>query len=375
MDNRKNIHNELVEGFKVVHHRMPLWVLSLILISLIFISAYHASDLIVILLLSGVLAYILSSVINKMQSLGLKRKVAVVLLYMFLFGLVIGGEALLSPYLRQEIGNFYERVPEFSQQIENIIKQQSAENSKDFTVMEQLIRKLLREATLPGRLINKTLDFSAVFGYAAPFVLGLVLTPFFVFFLLKDWPEMLKRIMKWIPPAYVETTVSAMSEMNILVGRYLRGLAVDCFAVGVLATSGLWLLGIHYPITLGILSGCANVIPYMGPVIACISACLIAFIQFQSTGAVINVLLLYITIKLLDDLLIQPLAIGKTLSLHPMLLVISIVTGEKLFGVIGMILAVPIVTISQKIITIFFLERRKRPIAKVDPEAAGRIIV
>lgn len=374
MDNREDIRHELVEGFKVVHHKMPLWVLSLIFISLIFISAYHASDLIVILLLSGVLAYILSTVINKMQSLGLKRKVAVVLLYVVLFGLLVGGEELLSPYLQQEIKNFYERAPEFSQQIENIIRQQSAETSKDSTVMEQVIRKILREVTLPGRLINETLDFSAVFSYAAPFVLGLVLTPFFVFFLLKDWPEMLKRIMKWIPPAYVETTVSAMSEMDVLVGRYLRGLAVDCLAVGIIATSGLWLLGINYPITLGILSGCANVIPYMGPVIACITACLIAFIQFQSIGAVINVLLLYITIKLIDDLLIQPLTIGRTLSLHPMLLVITIVTGEKLFGVIGMILAVPIVTIAQKIITIFVLDRR-RPPAKRVPEAADRIIV
>lgn len=374
MDNREDIRHELVEGFKVVHQKMPLWVLSLIFISLIFISAYHASDLIIILILSGVVAYILSSVINKMQSLGLKRKVAVVLLYVVLFGLLVGGEELLSPYLQQEIKNFYERAPEFSQQIENIIRQQSAETSKDFTVMEQVIRKILREVTLPGRLINETLDFSAVFSYAAPFVLGLVLTPFFVFFLLKDWPEMLKRIMKWIPPAYVETTVSAMSEMDVLVGRYLRGLAVDCLAVGIIATSGLWLLGIQYPITLGILSGCANVIPYMGPVIACITACLIAFIQFQSIGAVINVLLLYITIKLIDDLLIQPLTIGRTLSLHPMLLVITIVTGEKLFGVIGMILAVPIVTIAQKIITIFVLDRR-RPPAKRVPEAANRIVV
>jgi len=223
-------------------------------------------------------------------------------------------------------------------------------------------------------LINKTLDFSAVYGCAAPFVLGLVLTPFFVFFLLKDWPETLKRIMKWIPPAYVETTVSAMSEMDVLVGRYLRGLAVDCLAVGIIATAGLWLLGINYPITLGILTGCANVIPYLGPLIACFTAGVIAFIQFQSTGAVVNVLLLYAVIKLIDDLLIQPLTIGKTLHLHPMLLVITIVTGEKLFGVIGMILAVPIVTIAQKIITIVILDRR-RPPAKRVPETTSRIIV
>lgn len=374
MDNRKNTNSELVGGIKAVHHKMPRWVLLLLLLAVIIVLAYQASDLVVILLLSSVLAYILSSVINKMQSLGLKRNVALVLLCIVMLSLVLGSELLLSPYLHQEIGNFYDRLPEFSRQLETTLKQQSSRTAKDYTLLEQVIRKVLSEAMAPGRLINKTLDFTEIFSHAAPFVLGLMLTPFFVFFLLKDWPEILKNIMKWIPSAYVETTVSAISEMNVLVGRYLRGLAVDCLAVGIIATSGLWLLGIHYPITLGILSGCANVIPYMGPVIACLTAGLIAFIQFQSLGAVINVLLLYITIKLIDDLLIQPLTIGKTLHLHPMLLVITIVTGEKLFGVIGMILAVPIVTIAQKIITIFVLDRR-RPAAKSVPEAASRIIV
>ena len=180
--------------------------------------------------------------------------------------------------------------------------------------------------------------------------------------------------MKWIPPVYVETTVSALSEINLLVGRYLRGLAVDCLVVGIIATAGLWLLGLNYPITLGILSGCANVIPYMGPVIACTVSCLFAFIQFNDVGVVVNVLLLYLAIKLSDDLLIQPLTIGKTLSLHPMLLVITIVTGEKLFGIIGMILAVPLVTIAQKVFSIFVLEKR-RPAAEKVHEGANRIIV
>ena len=103
-------------------------------------------------------------------------------------------------------------------------------------------------------------------------------------------------------------------------------------------------------------------------------SCLIAFIQFNSIGVVVNVLLLYLAIKLIDDLLIQPLTIGKTLSLHPMLLVITIVTGEKLFGVIGMILAVPMVTIAQKIISIFVLDRR-RSAAEKFTEGASRIIV
>jgi predicted PurR-regulated permease PerM len=374
MDNRRDTYRDLIDELRKAHHRMPLWVLLLLLLAVTLVIAYIASDLVVILLLSGVLAYMFSSIINKIQSLGLKRNVAVILLYIAMAGLLFGAEEMLSPYLHQEIGNFYARMPEFSQQIETAIKQQAADTTKDYTLMEQVIRKILSEAMIPGRFINKTMDLSEIFSHAAPFVLSMVLTPFFVFFLLKDWPDIRRGIMKWIPPHYVETTVSAVSEIDVLVGRYLRGLAVDCLAVGLIATGGLWLLGIHYPITLGILSGCANVIPYMGPIIACLASCLIAFIQFNSLGVVINILLMYLAIKLMDDLFIQPLTIGKTLSLHPMLLVITIVTGEKMFGVIGMILAVPIITIAQKIITIFLLDQRRAPVKKI---AAGpnRLIV
>ena len=373
MNSSEDSARKLLKEIKKVHHKMPRWVLHLILLGVILTLAYHTADLVVILLFSGVLAYMFSSIINKLQTLGIKRNITVVLLCLVMAGTLIGAELLISPYLQQEIGILYDRLPEFSQQFEDALKQ-SADKTKDPTLLEQGIRKILSEAVIPGRFINKTLDFAQIFSHAAPFVLGLMLTPFFVFFLLRDWPGILKGIMKWVPPAYVETTVSALSEINVLAGRYLRGLSVDCIAVGIIATGGLGLLGINYPITLGILSGCANVIPYMGPIIACITSCLIAFIQFKSLGVVVNVLLMYVAIKLIDDLLIQPLTIGKSLRLHPMLLVITIVTGEKLFGVIGMILAVPVVTITQKIFSIFYLDRRQSAAEKV-PEGVNRIIV
>jgi predicted PurR-regulated permease PerM len=178
--------------------------------------------------------------------------------------------------------------------------------------------------------------------------MALILVPFFVFFLLKDWPGVMKRVMAWVPPSYVETTISVIEEINILVGKYLRGLAVDCFIIGVLASAGLWLIGINYPITLGILSGVANIIPYFGPLIGCTVSSIVALMQYRSFDPIWHVVVLYLVIKLMDDLVIQPLLIGKGVHLHPMLLVITLIVGENLFGVMGMILGVPVVTAAQK---------------------------
>ena len=179
MDDRKYTHGELIEEISKVHHKMPRWVLLLILLAVVIVLAYHTADLVVILLLSGLLAYMLSSLINKIQSLGLKRDIAVILLFFASISLIIGAELLLSPYLHREIGNFYGRVPEFSKQIEVALKQQSSDATKDYSLLEQVIRKILSEAMIPGRLIFETLDFSQIFGYAAPFVLGLDAYPLF----------------------------------------------------------------------------------------------------------------------------------------------------------------------------------------------------
>jgi predicted PurR-regulated permease PerM len=115
-----------------------------------------------------------------------------------------------------------------------------------------------------------------------------------------------------------------------------------------LASAGLWFIGINYPIMLGILTGVANVIPYFGPVSGCMVSSVAALMQYHSLDPVLNVVILYLGIKLMDDLVIQELIIGKSVHLHPMLLVITLIVGEKLFGIVGMILGVPVVTAGQK---------------------------
>ncbi len=142
-----------------------------------------------------------------------------------------------------------------------------------------------------------------------------------------------------------------------------------------MAAIGLAMLGVNYPVTLGIMTAAANVIPYVGPIVSCLIACLIAFIQFKSIGAVINVLLLYAGVKLLDDFVVQPLTIGRSVKLHPMLLVITIIAGQQLFGIMGMVLAVPTVTIFQKVVVIFLEDRRNRAVQSETLKHSHEIIV
>jgi len=109
---------------------------------------------------------------------------------------------------------------------------------------------------------------------------------------------------------------------------------------------------------LGAFSGLANVVPYVGPILGGGLAMLTALMQFKALTPLGNVLILYVVIKLLDDVVIQGQTIGKSVHLHPMLLLASVTTIGHAFGLIAMILAVPAVTVLQEIAKLA-LERRR----------------
>lgn len=369
---RKKAEEDPAAQYRKIHHQMPRWVFLLIAAVAAGALASRIGPLFMTLLISGIIAYILSYVINVAGSFGIRRGVAVGALFLSAATAIVCADLVLAPYLQTEIRNFYERIPEFTRKLDAALAPAAAENSAASSAMEESVRKLLGAAIGPGKLFEKAFNLSGIMNQAAPFLMALVLIPFFVFFLLKDWPRMLKSVVAWIPPDYVETSLAVISEVNILVGKYLRGLAIDCLAVGALATAGLWLMGIEYPISLGLLTGAANVIPYFGVLISCSAAAAFAFLQFGTIGAMLNVAILYAALRLVDDFAIQPLTVGKSVKLHPLLLVLTIITGESLFGVSGMILGVPAVTAAMKVVRILLDHRIARSGRRaVRPAPAG----
>ncbi len=359
MTGRSRREGPLLSDLRKFHHQMPRWVIVLLIVGAAAVVAYHVAQLLMMLMVAAVIAYILSWVVGSLERLGIKRSVAVILLFVAVALIVVMTDLFFAPYLKQEMRNIYVSLPAFSKKIEGALLTTAQSSMANNPAIGSMLVKLAERTFGPGGFLERTLNASELLMQATPFIVALILVPFFVFFLLKDWPDVVRKVIDWVPPSYVETTLSVIAEINILIGKYLRGLAADCFFVGLLASLGLWLVGIDYPIMLGILSGVANVIPYLGPIVGCSASCLIALVQFNSFDALLNVVILYIIIKVSDDLLLQPLMIGKSVELHPMLLVITIIVGEKLFGISGMIVGVPLVTIVQKTASILIEHRRE----------------
>jgi predicted PurR-regulated permease PerM len=186
-------------------------------------------------------------------------------------------------------------------------------------------------------------------------------------------PRIVTAAMDRLPPQHVETSVAVWRELNGVIGRYIRGVVLDGLVVGMLAALGLWALRVPYPLLLGAFAGVANVVPFIGPLLSAAAAGLVVLLTpGQGLAGVARVAVLFLAIKVLDDTIIQPFTIGRSVHLHPALLLGSVVVGNHALGVLGMILAVPVATVLQETVRLLLEHRRVLARRSVRPDT-GRL--
>src|SRR5262249_44793715 len=114
---------------------------------------------------------------------------------------------------------------------------------------------------------------------AGHLLLFAVLVPFFAFFLLRDTGRLVRLLLNRVPPAHIETSVAMWCEVDRIIGSYLRGVALDGFVIAILASLGLWAIGVPYPLLLGGFAGLANTVPIVGPVLGAGASTLVALTE------------------------------------------------------------------------------------------------
>jgi putative permease len=321
--------------------------------------AYVALDFILLLVFSATLAYIMNPLVKIVESAMVKREIAVALIYLGIgFAVCVAG-SYLYPHLRAEVNTLSSSLPFFAERLDDAIDDVQNEIAGSYPVAEHWFTdRQIRYEKLNAFIAQQISNLPSLLSHVALLVLAIVLIPFFSYFFLRDGRRIIQFVLDRLPARQIETSVAVVCEIDRIVGRYLRGVALESMVIGVTAGLGLWLIGVHYPLLLGFFSGIANVVPYLGPIAGGSAAMLVALVQFKSLAPVTNVFLLYAIIKLVDVVAIQPIALGGGKELHPALLVGSIIVGGQSLGLIGMIIAVPATTIIQRV-AILLLERRR----------------
>lgn len=332
-----------------------MWVLGAVVVLGI---AYLFSKLVLPLLLALVIAYLLHPVVWWAESLTIRRGVAVGVLYLTMGAAIVVAWAVLGGLVRAEATALVAGLPTLAEQVEVALGAAVRDLGEAAPGTRRFLARVPMGTGWIERLVETRADSaSRLIEHAGAVLIVVLLVPVFTFFLLRDSHRLIAFVMDHIPPAHIETSVAVWCEIERIIGRYLRGIALDGIAFGALAAVGLWVLGVPYPLLLGAFAGAANAVPFLGPILGAAAAGLAHLTHTQSLVAVGQVGLLFVGLKLLDDAVLQPLTIGRSLHLHPMLLLASVVAGNQAFGVLGMVVAVPVVTMLQEV-TRLLLEHR-----------------
>jgi predicted PurR-regulated permease PerM len=317
----------------------PLWVL--VLVAALLLIAYRLHEVLVPFALSLALGFLLNPLVNYLEVRGLRRSFIIVLLYCGVFAALMIAANLFFPAVSAELDLLQAKVPGYYEKAHAMLQ----------TFQEGLLRRLplLHSESFPNggglKLYQPVLEqLPKVPAYVlslVPLFSLLFLVPFITFFVLLDAPGLLHRSIQLCPSRYVEQALHVFSEVETSLGNYIRGLLILMLAISVVSYFGLLLLGVNYALAIATLSGVASVIPYGGAVLGIVVGALVAFFQYNNIWVPLQVAALFIGIRLADEALLQPFIAKHSMHLHPMVFLLALLVGGKLFGFVGLLFAVP----------------------------------
>jgi predicted PurR-regulated permease PerM len=292
-------------------------------------------------LVAGLITYLLHPLVEKIHEMGIHRGLAVVIIYSLFFGGI--GFALYKgiPVFVKQIRDLAENLPYFANQyrywLESIQDQTSRwpmglhERIEDGIVgFEKRLETLL--STVLTNMVNILNSL---------FVIAII--PFIAFYMLKDINVLKKAAWYLTPRKWRQQGILFLRDVNSSLGSYIRGQLLVCVLIGTISAILFWVVKMNYPLLLGFIIGVTNVIPYFGPVIGAIPAVIIA--ATISVKMVIFVVIIIFALQFLEGNILSPLIVGKSLHMHPLMIMFALLAGGEVAGVIGLILAVPILAI------------------------------
>ncbi len=321
------------------------------------------SDLFIITAISILLALILHPLVLLLEKQGLNRITSVITVFLFIGFLVYLGLSFIIPKFLFQFNQLVATLREYS--LHEQIMQLETEIYKmlPFFTPGDLAKKV--EALISTTIVNLFDQVSELLSSIVSIIAILVIVPFITFFLLKDNKIIMRGLIHLMPNSYFEMSYWILKKVSIQLGRFVRAWIFDATFVGVLCGFGFYLIGIDYALPLGVIAGLGHLVPYFGPVIGGIPAAVISIIQYGDLSHIPFIIFLIITVYTLDNGFFQPYIFSKSVDMHPIIIILLIIAGSQLFGVIGMLLAIPVATVVKTAATEIYFAFKNYKIAKL----------
>ena len=289
-------------------------------------------DIIAIFLISAIIFIGLNPLVNKLATYKIPRSVSVISLYLMFFGLIGFMFYLITPQVLSQVKDMSESLPDFVSNLHENFDFVPEYNEFSVGLKDSLDDFANNFSSYIGDIFSVATRF---FGILASFVLILVL----VLYMTVAGDEIETFLKSIFPKSKSEKVAKKIKMIQVKIGSWLRGQFILMLVVGFLSFIGLTMLGVDYALTLAVLAGILEIIPFFGPVISAIPAIFIGFTQ--SPTLALLVLALYVGIQQLENHLLVPKVMQRTTGLSPVVVLLAILIGGKLLGFLGIVLAVP----------------------------------
>lgn len=324
------------------------WIFSPILIV--------AQSIFLPLLLGGVLFYITEPIQRFLEKRKVPRWTSILIIFLLIIALIWVAISIVGPSITKQVSNLIENAPAIIQETNNLIIELLEEvgNISDLPVW---VQDAIDQATNMLTSLTTQLGFWAVsiFQSVVQGTLILVITPFFLFFMLKDHEKFAPFILQFFSGNTKIWLAKTLSDIDKVLSLYIRGQILISSILASLLFTGYYFIGLNFALLLSVFAFFMNVIPYIGPWVAFIPALLIAY--FQDPIMVIWVSLITLVAQQTDANLITPNIMGKTLKIHPLTIITVLFTAGNIAGFLGILLSIPAYAVGKTIVSNIYEKR------------------
>lgn len=331
-----------------------LLTVALLLLVLTSAALYFSSAVFLQLFIALALAYILNPAVAFLEQKGLKRLYGILIVFTFALVVCTGFTAFMIASVSSELSNMQLNLPAYARHLYEItppaIKGYLNIETPDKLALR--MNELLQQArTAAPDLMKPLLAFlqkaltSTISVVLA--VLGYLIIPVYLFYLLFDLPQLKHFIESFIPERFRCGYSEKLAEVDAVLSGFVRGQLSVCAILALLYSIGLYFIGIDLAIAIGTLAGVTFIIPYVGTIIGIFLSVVMALLKFNDILHPLLCLGWFGLVQALEGMVITPKVVGNTVGLHPLVAIVALLIGGQLFGIIGMLLAVPVTAVLQ----------------------------
>lgn len=292
-------------------------------------------------IIAAFITYLLHPIIERLHDAGLHRGLAVLIIYLLFFGGIGFGLYKGIPAVLAQIKDLTENIPVFAEQYMKMVdKIQDRTEAWPDGMRDRIDTGIVAVETKLNQALSRILNGIV---HLINSIVIFAIIPFIVFYMLKDYQLMKKMVWYLTPRAWRKQGVLFLRDVDESLGDYIRGQLLVCVLIGVISAALFWVTDMKYPLLLGFICGVTNVIPYFGPVIGAIPAVIISA-AISGKMVLISLAIIFV-LQFLEGNILSPLIVGKSLHMHPLFIMFALLTGGEIGGVLGLILAVPILSV------------------------------